>query len=150
MGRIFCYIFTWRTGEIDDFHWRSIFCWIITGTSTCIPTWISNPGCVLPGTKLEASLWLWFFPDSDSCGCSCCLFTDFFEVTCVGAGITCVFTSGDIFTFNMNSVMYFRTIEFLTLEFLHTWLIPSYWGSWIATVFDASASKPFTLGMYGD
>ena len=29
---------TWNTGCLDDWHWRSIFGWIIIGTSTWIPT----------------------------------------------------------------------------------------------------------------
>ena len=41
-GKDFLLEFHLHTVWLDDWHWRSIFCWLITSTSTWIPTWMSK------------------------------------------------------------------------------------------------------------
>ena len=42
MKKIFCCSLPWTTGWLDGWNWIRVFGWLVTGTSTWVPTWLSK------------------------------------------------------------------------------------------------------------
>ena len=65
-----------------------------------------NHGAELPGMLLVATLRLWFGSELVRCSCCCHHLTDERKANFWGLGIYCITTSGDLITYNKNSVRY--------------------------------------------
>ena len=72
MVRISGWSFTCHTDWIDDWHWRSIFGWLINRTYIGSPLEYPNPRSVMPFKLLGAPIGLWC--GSEALSYLCCFF----------------------------------------------------------------------------